>query len=47
LNESLRSGLRIVLTAETDDPFDTGPRDAKTGMLQVGQEFANDKWNRR
>jgi arylsulfatase A-like enzyme len=33
--------------AETKDPFDTGPRDPHTGMLQLGQEFTNDKWNRR
>lgn len=33
--------------AETHDPFDTGPRDPKTGMLDLGQEFTNDKWNRR
>jgi arylsulfatase A-like enzyme len=33
--------------AETKDPFETGPRDPRTGMLQVGQEFANEKWNKR
>jgi arylsulfatase A-like enzyme len=33
--------------AETKDPFDTGPRDPQTGMLKLGQEFTNDKWNRR
>ncbi|MBN1488675.1 MAG: sulfatase [Phycisphaerae bacterium] len=32
--------------ADTNDPFDTGPRDPKTGMLELGQEFADDKWNR-
>ncbi len=33
--------------AETGDPFDTGARDPKTGMLMLGQEFADEKWNRR
>lgn len=31
---------------ETKDPFDTGPRDPRTGMLKLGQQFTNDKWNR-
>jgi hypothetical protein len=29
---------------ETEDPFDTGERDPKTGMLVLGQEFAHEKW---
>ena len=27
---------------ETDDPFDTGPRDPLTGMLELGQEFTHE-----
>ncbi len=30
--------------ADTNDPFETGDRGAK-GMLALGQEFANDRWN--
>ncbi len=26
---------------DTDDPFDTGPRDPETGMLQLGQQFSH------
>ena len=32
---------------ETGDPFDTGERDPKTGMLQLGQEFADDLWKNK
>ena len=32
--------------AETDDPFDTGERDPKTGMLVLGQKFTHEKYNR-
>jgi len=32
---------------ETGDPFETGARDPKTGMLLLSQEFANEKWNKR
>ena len=31
---------------ETEDPFDRGPRDPETGMLEMGQKFASEKWNR-
>ncbi len=30
----------------TNDPFDTGERDPKTGMLLLGQKFSDDKWNK-
>ena len=30
---------------ESGDPFETGPRDPKTGILQIGQSFANERWN--
>jgi len=29
---------------KTDDPFDTGERDPKTGMLLLGQKFSHDKY---
>ena len=29
---------------DTDDPFDTGPRDEETGMLALGQEFNHDQY---
>ena len=29
---------------ETDDPFDTGPRDPRTGMLELGQKFIHPRW---
>lgn len=29
---------------KTDDPFDTGERDPKTGMLLLGQKFTHDKY---
>ncbi|MBT7066072.1 MAG: DUF4976 domain-containing protein [Verrucomicrobia bacterium] len=29
---------------ETDDPFETGERDPKTGMLRLGQRFTHEKW---
>src|SRR5690606_33404030 len=32
---------------ETGDPFDIGPRDPKTGMLSLGQKFANKRWEGR
>jgi len=32
--------------ADTGDPFDSGERDPETGMLQLGQRFASDKWIR-
>ncbi len=32
--------------AETGDPFETGKRDPSNNMLQLGQEFANERWNR-
>lgn len=31
---------------ETKDPFDTGDRDPASGMLELGQEFTNEKWYR-
>jgi len=33
--------------AETGDPFDTGERDPKTGMLLLGQEFNDDRWKQQ
>ena len=30
--------------AETGDPFEAGPRDPETDMLQIGQKFTHDKW---
>ncbi len=42
MEERLRRWMR-----ETGDPFETGPRDPKTGMLILGQEFVNEKWNRK
>ena len=30
---------------KTDDPFYTGERDPKTGMLLIGQKFTHDKYN--
>jgi len=32
--------------SETDDPFDTGKRDAETGMLLLGQQFTHEKYIR-
>ncbi len=29
---------------DTDDPFETGERDPKTGMLCLGQRFTHEKW---
>ena len=29
---------------DTDDQFETGERDPKTGMLRLGQEFTHQKW---
>jgi arylsulfatase A-like enzyme len=29
---------------DTDDPFETGERDPKTGMLRLGQRFTHEKW---
>jgi len=29
---------------DTDDPFETGERDPKTGMLRLGQRFTHAKW---
>ena len=29
---------------ETDDPFETGSRDPKTGMLELGQTYIHEKW---
>ena len=29
---------------ETGDPFETGPRDSRTGMLELGQEFTHEKY---
>ncbi|MCK4298834.1 MAG: hypothetical protein KAX80_04845 [Planctomycetes bacterium] len=29
---------------ETDDPFETGERDPRTGMLLLGQEYAGERW---
>ncbi len=31
---------------DTEDPFDTGERDDKNGMLKLGQEFTDEKWLR-
>lgn len=31
---------------QTGDPFETGPRNPGTGMLELGQEFTNEKWKR-
>lgn len=31
---------------DTEDPFDTGERDPKTGMLLLGQEFTHEKYHR-
>ena len=30
--------------AETGDPFETGDRDPRTGMLLLGQQFTHEKW---
>jgi arylsulfatase A-like enzyme len=30
---------------ETDDPFDTGKRDPKYGMLELDQKFTSDRWD--
>jgi len=32
--------------ADTDDPFDTGARDARIGALKLGQTFTHEKWKR-
>ncbi len=45
IQQELEDRLRRWMT-ETGDPFDTGPRDPKNGMLMLGQEFASEKWNR-
>ena len=29
---------------QTQDPFETGPRDDRKGMLMLGQEFASERW---
>ena len=31
---------------DTDDPFETGQRDPKTGMLMLGQQFIHSKYLR-
>jgi arylsulfatase A-like enzyme len=32
--------------SETEDPFDTGPRDPESGILELGQRFIDDKYER-
>ncbi|KKL76233.1 hypothetical protein LCGC14_2046950, partial [marine sediment metagenome] len=32
---------------ETADPFETGDRDERSGMLLLGQEYASNKWERQ
>jgi hypothetical protein len=44
IQKQMEARLQRWIT-ETNDPFDTGPRDPKTGMLELGQEFADDKWD--
>ena len=29
---------------DTDDPFETGERDPRTGMLYLGQSFSHEQW---
>lgn len=44
----IEKGLRARLDRwmkETNDPFDTGARDPKYGMLQLGQKFTSDRWD--
>jgi len=43
VQEQLDARLGQWIT-ETADPFDTGARDAKTGILRLGQRFTNSKW---
>jgi hypothetical protein len=31
---------------QTNDPFDTGRRDPRTGMLKLGQKFIHNKWKK-
>ncbi len=32
---------------ETDDPFETGERDPRTGMLLLGQEYDSERWMKK
>lgn len=43
LRDEMETRLKKWL-ADTADPFDTGGRDPKTGMLLLGQEFIDEKW---
>ncbi len=43
LQASLESRLQQWMT-DTQDPFDTGERDPETGMLMLGQQFTNERW---
>ena len=43
VQETLEARLKKWLD-DTHDPFDTGARDPKTGMLLLGQEFTHEKW---
>jgi len=44
----IQTGLEARLKKwiqDTDDPFDSGPRDGETRMLVLGQEFNDDRYN--
>ena len=45
IQATLEARLQAWITS-TGDPFDTGERDPETGMLQLGQRFTHDKWER-
>lgn len=45
LQEALEVRLKQWIE-ETKDPFETGPRDPKTGILQLGQRFTHSRYER-